>query len=192
MTTLEPPRRKSHRFSVDEYERMVELGLVPQSRNVEFIRGEVVQKMPHGELHDTSVEFLNEAFYEALNRTVTIRCQSAIRLDDSEPEPDIVVCVRSRQRGGRHPVPTEIYLVIEVADSSLDGDGTDKLELFAANGIAEYWIVNIPDDCIEVYTRPLTTEMRYDSKVVYGRGQSVPLNVIGLAPSSIAVNSVLP
>ena len=192
MTTLAPPRRKSHRFTVAEYERMVEMGLVPEGRNTEFIRGEVVQKMPHGELHDTGVEFLNEALHGALNRSVTIRCQSAIRLDDSEPEPDIVVCVRSGQRGGRHPVPAEIFLVVEVADSSLSGDRTDKLMLYAENNIPEYWIVNLPDDCVEVCTRPVAAEQRYDSRVVYGRGQSVPLTIAGLAPVSVAVDSILP
>ena len=192
MTTLAPPLRKTHRFSVDEYERMVEMGIVPEGRNTEFIRGEVVQKMPHGKLHDTSVEFLTEAIFGALDRSVTIRCQSAVRLADSEPEPDLVVCVRSRQRGGRHPNPGETFLVVEVSDSSLAGDRSEKLELFAANGIVEYWIVNLPDECVEVHTRPVASEQRYDSRVVYSRGQNVPLAIAGLPTASIAVDSILP
>ena len=192
MTTLAPPLRKTHRFSVDEYERMVEMGIVPEGRNTEFIRGEVVQKMPHGKLHDTSVEFLTEALFGALDRSVTIRCQSALRLADSEPEPDLVVCVRSRQRGGRHPNPGETFLVVEVSDSSLAGDRSEKLELFAANGIVEYWIVNLPDECVEVHTRPVASEQRYDSRVVYSRGQNVPLAIAGLAPQAIPVDSLLP
>ena len=100
--------------------------------------------------------------------------------------------MRSRQRGGRHPNPSETFLVVEVSDSSLAGDRSEKLELFAANGIVEYWIVNLPDECVEVHTRPVASEQRYDSRVVYSRGQNVPLAIAGLAPQAIPVDALLP
>ena len=98
----------------------------------------------------------------------------------------------SENRDDDHPAAADVYLLIEVSDSNLVGDRTTKLELYVENGIVEYWIVNLPDDCVEVYTRPAAAEPRYDSKVVYGRGQSVPLAIAGLAPANIPVDSLLP
>ena len=123
---------------------------------------------------------------------MTVRVQSPVVLADSEPEPDFSISTPSESRNDDHPAAADIYLLIEVSDSTLAGDRTTKLKLYAENSIPEYWIVNLPDDCVEVYTQPVASEQRYDSRVVYGRGQSVPLAIAGTAPVSIAVDSILP
>ena len=198
MTTLAPPlqqgriRPTPHRFTVAEYARMVDLGLVPPGPNVEFIRGEIVHKMAQGILHDRCIERINKLLIRTLPDEFSNRCQCSLTLRDSVPIPDFVVCLPEDRRGGNHPTPANTFLVIEVSDSSLAGDRSEKLELFAANGIAEYWIVNLPDACVEVYTEPVAAEQRYDSRVVYSRGQNVPLAIAGLPTASIAVDSILP
>ena len=200
MTTLAPPmatlnpvriRPTPHRFTVAEYARIVDLGLVPPGPNVEFIRGEIVHKMAQGILHDRGIERINKLLVRTLPDELSCRCQCSLTLRDSVPIPDFVVCLPEDRRGGNHPTPGSTFLVIEVADGSLADDRTEKLELYAANGIVEYWIVNLPGECIEVYTGPIAAEMRYDSRVVYGRGQNVSHATVGLAVSNIPVDSLL-
>lgn len=190
MTTLAPPLRKTQRLSVAEYERLGELGLIPEK--TELIRGEVIVKMGQGDLHDIGIETISRFLGTTLPVSVSVRCQCSLTLATSVPLPDIVVCATARQRGGRHPVPGNTFLVIEVSDTTLVGDRTTKLQLYAENGIVEYWIVNLPDDCVEVYTRPDAAEQRYETRIVYGRGQSVPLAIAGLAAQAVPVDGLLP
>lgn len=187
MTTLAPPLKSAtalpawpipHRFTVDEYDRMGELGFIPDK--TELIRGEVFDKMPQGKHHSRCVDRLNRLLIALFPLPTTIRCQSPVALADSMPEPDFSISTPSETRNDDHPAAADVYLVIEVSDSTLVGDRTTKLKLYAENNIPEYWIVNLADDCVEVYTRPVATEPRYDSKAVYGRGQSVPLTMAGV------------
>ena len=199
MTTMAPPMKSAvpipvwpmpHRFTVAEYERMGELGLIPEK--TELIRGEVIDKMPQGKHHSRCVDRLNRLLTVLFPLPMTVRVQSPVVLADSESEPDFSISTPSESRNDDHPAAADIYLLIEVSDSTLAGDRTTKLKLYAENSIPEYWIVNLPDDCVEVYTQPVASEQRYDSRVVYGRGQSVPLAIAGTAPVSIAVDSILP
>ena len=199
MTTLAPPLKSSaslpawpihHRLAVTEYERMGELGLIPEK--TELIRGEVIDKMPQGKHHSRCIDRLNRLLTALFPLPTTVRVQSPVALADSMPEPDFSISTPSETRDNNHPEAADIYVLIEVSDSTLAGDRTTKLKLYAENNIPEYWIVNLPDDCVEVCTRPVAAEQRYDSRVVYGRGQSVPLTIAGLAPVSVAVDSILP
>ena len=183
-------RRVPHRFTVAEYDRMGELGLIPEK--TELIRGEVVDKMGQGDLHDIGIETIDRFLSTNLPVSVSVRCQCSLALATSVPLPDIVVCASIKQRGGRHPIPGNTFLVVEVSDATLAGDRTNKLKLYAENGIIEYWIVNLPDDCVEVYTQPVADDQRYESKVVYTRSQSIPLAIAGLAPQAIPVDALLP
>ncbi len=199
MTTLAPPLKSTvslpawpmhHRFTVAEYERMGELGLIPEK--TELIRGEVIDKMPQGKDHSRCLDRLMRVLIGLIALPTTVRCQSPVVLTDSMPEPDFSISTPSETRDDEHPAAADIYLLIEVSDSTLTGDRTIKLMLYAENNIPEYWIVSLPDDCVEVYKQPVAAEQRYDSRVVYGRGQSVPLAIAGLAPVSVAVDSILP
>jgi len=182
--------RAPHRFTIAEYDRMGELGLLPE--RTELIRGEVIDKMPHGDPHSMCLELLYRLLVGLLPMPICVRCQSPVLMADSAPEPDFSISTPTSSRSGRRPTADDVYILIEVSDSTLAGDRTTKLELYAENGIVEYWIINLPDDCVEVYTRPIAAELRYEGKAVYSRGQSVPLNVAGLAAQAIPVDSLLP
>ncbi len=199
MTTLAPPLKSAaalpvwpipHRFTVDTYDRMGESGFIPEK--TELIRGEVVDKMGQGDAHSMCIDLLTRLLVGSIPLPTTVRCQSPVVMANSIPEPDFSISTPASTRGGKRPTAADVYVLIEVSDSTLVGDRTTKLELYAENNIPEYWIVNLPDDCVEVYTRPAAAEPRYDSKVVYGRGQSVPLAIAGLAPANIPVDSLLP
>src|SRR5262249_36954328 len=119
----------------------------------------------------------------------------AITTADSEPEPDIaIVSGTPRSHLNHHPVPTEIALVIEVADSSLTRDRQDKGRLFARAGIACYWIINLTDRQVQVYTDPTGRDpaAAYRQQQVYRVGDAVPLVVQGNEVARVAVVDLLP
>ena len=146
-------RRVPHRFTVSEYDRMIDLGILKEDTRVELIRGEIVAKMPIGDAHIACVDRLTRLFVRAVGEDVTVSIQNPVRLADSEPEPDVVL---KRTPHGAHgkPGPEDILLVIEVAETSLEDDRETKGPLYAENGIAEYWIVNLTDRCLEVHRNP--------------------------------------
>lgn len=112
-----------HRFSVDQYERMIELGVLTSADRVELIEGIVVQKMTQNPPRAVSIDYTRDALRPLLNEGWHLREQKPIKLSDSEPQPDLVVVRGPLQRyERRHPVPRDIALLIEVADTSLDGD----------------------------------------------------------------------
>jgi Uma2 family endonuclease len=184
-----------HRFSVDDYHRMIEVGILTSGDRVELLEGCVVQKMSQNPPRHTALQRTRKRI-EALARTGwEVRIQAPITLPDTEPEPDVAVA-----RGDdsvyatRHPGPADIGLVVEVSDSTLDFDRRDKAEMYARAGVVEYWIVNLVDRQVEVYTRPSgpTPAPAYSQRQVYGTGMSVPLVLDGVTLGQIAVNDLLP
>src|SRR5215213_9412762 len=141
-------------FTVAEYERMGQFGIFSEDDRVELVRGEIIEMSPIGERHAASVNVLDEIVRERLKRTVTVSVQNPIQLDDySEPQPDIAVLKRRDDfYRHAHPRPEDVLVVIEVSDSTLDLDRTVKLPLYAAAGIPEAWVVNLPEERIEVYS----------------------------------------
>ena len=111
-----------------------------------------------------------------------IRIQSAITLDDSEPEPDVAVVLGDDSTfRRRHPIPADIGLVIEVSESSLAQDRTEKYAIYARANIANYWIVNLVDAQVEVFSQPRATVQRpsYRKHSEYRKDDSVPLVLVG-------------
>lgn len=131
-----------------EYERMAQLGMFDGER-VELIRGVIVQMSPKGTRHAAALGWLNELFVRGLAGRAKVRIQSPFAASDgSEPEPDVVLVPVADYRGAH---PTRALLVIEVADSSLTFDRTEKASLYAESGVPEYWIVNVRDGLVEVH-----------------------------------------
>jgi len=134
---------------------MIEAGILGEDDPVELLEGWLVATMVHNPNHDSTVAAAQEALQKRVSQNWHIRVQSAITTQDSEPEPDLVVVVGPALRyKSAHPRPSDIDLVVEVADSSLRLDRGLKLRLYARAGIATYWIINLQDRCVEVYTDP--------------------------------------
>jgi Uma2 family endonuclease len=162
-----------HRFSVDDYERMIRSGILDENDNVELIQGEIIEKMAKGDPHCASVKKTNELFVFRFRGRATIGNQDPIRLGDSEPEPDITLLkFEADFYGSRKPLSQDVLLLIEVADSSLDFDRDIKLPIYAEAGIQEYWIVNLLEDKIEVYRDPQLAG-RYATVLTFTRGQQI-------------------
>jgi Uma2 family endonuclease len=151
-----------HRFTIEDYHRMAEAGILTEDDRVELIGGEIIRLAPIGSRHAACVERLSRLLNgRALSgpiggREVLVRTQNPVVLDeDDEPEPDLAV-VRMREdfyeRG--HPRPDDILLVVEVADTSLEHDRNTKLPLYARSGIPEAWLVDLRNDVVEVHAEP--------------------------------------
>lgn len=187
VTTLQP-QPKRLRFSVDDYYKMIDLGMLDTREKAEIIDGELIKKMTIGDRHAFVVDFLTSFFIKTLPDSIRVRVQNPLRLTDyDEPEPDIVLTDLSKYDGKRHPRPEETILVVEVSDSTLKYDRDTKLPLYAAAEIQEVWIVNLQNKIIEVHQQP--TVGIYQLAKIFKQGEIVESSV--LPDLSLAVNSLL-
>jgi Uma2 family endonuclease len=180
------------RLTVAEYHVLVRAGAFDAGGRVELLNGLLVTPKPRGPAHDNAVYLLARRLDRMAPDGWVVRSQSGATLsDDTEPEPDVLIA-----RGGehtfasRHPTPADAALVVEVADSSLRRDRREELAIYAAAGVPEYWVVNVPDRQVEVYTRPAGDF--YDTLAVYGPGRAVPVVLDGTAVGEIAVADLFP
>ncbi len=150
------------RFSVEEYERMGEVGIIDPAERVELLDGEIVAMSPIGPRHAGVVDAIAEQLYGKLLGRVTIRVQNPLRLlPRSEPQPDITIARRRRDfYRGAHPTADDILLVIEVADTSLRADQLVKLPIYARKSIIEVWIIDLSADVVYVHTDPVDGDYR--------------------------------
>lgn len=176
-------------ISVDEYERMIEEGVLTKYDRVELIRGEIREKMPINPPHAGCVIELTSIFYDLLGKTVVVSVQSPVRLPNgSMPEPDVALLKRQGEAyHRRRPTVEDIILLIEVADSTLKSDREEKMPLYAEVGVPDYWIANLVDGVIEVYSNPVGGT--YQRVHIARRGESVVLP--GGLPGAVSVDEVL-
>ena len=143
------------RFTVDEYLALGAAGILAKEERVELLDGEIICMPPIGNRHMNSVDWMAHLMHPAIGSRAMVRVQGSIQLDDaSMPEPDIAV-IRLRSINDIAPVlPPDVYLVVEVADSSLEFDQGEKLARYAAAGIPEVWIANLRTGQLVVNTDP--------------------------------------
>ena len=190
-----PSQDPVYRLTVEQYHAMIEARVLTENDPVEFLEGVLVFKMPKNPPHSYSTDVAQKAFEAILPHSWCYKAQEPITLADGEPEPDGAVIWGSlRDYRQRHPGPADIALVIEVADSTLSQDRGIKLRSYARAGIPVYWIINLAERCVEVYTGPnnMAPEPAYDHRRMYSVSDSVPV-VIGDRPvGSINVADLLP
>jgi Uma2 family endonuclease len=180
-----------YQISLEEYERMCEAGVFAPEARIELIRGVIVAMAPIGPEHEASVAYLTNVFVRLVGDAGWVWPQgNGVQLPQSQsrPQPDITVLRRRDDyyRRGTRPMPQDVLLLVEVAESSLKYDRGAKRKLYAEAGIAEYWVVNLVKGVVEVYTDP--REGKYQSVRTVRRGEMLPLPG-GLG--SIAVAEVL-
>ncbi len=179
------------RWTLDEYHRMVEHAILTTDDKVELLDGFLVLKMPQNTPHNSSVMRLTNRMHRLLPKGWSYTIQCPLVVGDSEPEPDCCVIRGSDDDyNTRRPTAADCGLLIEVADSSLGTDRRFKGGLYARAGIATYWIVNVEDRWIEVYTQPTPTG--YSTRQDFRRGQTIPLNLDGKHLADLSVDELLP
>jgi Uma2 family endonuclease len=163
------------RITYDEYAQMIADGAFDalRDRRIELIHGELRTMTPPGPSHSGAIDWFNE--WSILNPPrgkVTVRVQNPLAIPDADsaPQPDIA-WVKRRQYRDCDPRPDDVYLIVEVADSSLDYDCGPKADLYAAAGIADYWVVSLPERVIHVFRQP--TGGTYASRETIAVGQSL-------------------
>jgi len=187
-------RRLLHRFSVAEYHRMIQMGILTEDHRVELLEGVIVDKMPHNPPHDGTITRIQRRLAGYLSEDWLLRVQCAITTRYSEPEPDLAIVQNLEDvYFTRHPGPRDIALLIEIADSSLEDDRQDKGRIYAHARIPIYWIVNLNDRQIEVYSEPKGgKEPAYRRRADYGIDAKVPLVLEGKQVAQIAASDLLP
>lgn len=177
------------RFTVDEYHRMAEAGILTEDDRVELLDGEIVAMTPIGSRHAGCVNRLNRLFARVPGDAVLVSIQNPVILNQYwEPEPDVAVLrFRSDGYATAHPRPRDVLLLVEVADSSTQTDRQVKLAGYAAAGIPEVWIVDLTSDAIEVYREP--EGEHYADRQILGR--EAPLTALNVPEMSVRVSDVL-
>ena len=160
-----------HHLTVSEYERMGETGMFPPDARVELIEGEIIEMSPIGSRHAACVELLAEQVRELVKGIFLVRTQNPIVLDDfSEPQPDVAVLkFRPDRYLNAHPRPSDILIVIEVAETTVHFDRHVKVPLYARAGIPEVVLFNLPEDRLECFLQPETGI--YQVSRVFNRGE---------------------
>ncbi|WP_414583175.1 Uma2 family endonuclease [Scytonema sp. PCC 10023] len=162
------------KWTIDEYHRMIDAGIL-SDRQVELLKGEIVEMSPEGEPHAYSSHEAAEYLSQLLGNRTTIRQAKPITLpNDSEPEPDIAIVQRlGREYREHHPYPENIFWLIEYGNSSLEKDLETKSKIYAEVGIREYWVVNLKKLHLVVFREPLDGE--YATKLTLTGGTIQPL-----------------
>jgi Uma2 family endonuclease len=155
-------------WSLERYHFAIDNGTLTEEDKVELLYGKIIDKRPAGAPHEECITLLSEAFYDRFGRKYRFRQEKSIRIPNftSEPEPDFTV-VANRPYGAQRPGPADVFLVVEVANSSLDRDRTLKAGLYAQANLSEYWIINLVDRQLEVHLQPLPEQGRYASVTIY-------------------------
>ena len=161
------------RFTVDEYHRMGQVGILGEDDRVELLEGEIVEMAPIGSRHQATVDRLTRLFSGRVAEVALVRVQGPVRLaEDSEPQPDVTLLrLRDDFYGTAHPQPEDVLLLVEVSDSSIEYDREVKLPHYARQGIPEVWIVDLDKEAIEVYRDP--TVEGYRGVLQLARGQAL-------------------
>lgn len=183
------------RLSVDQYHKMMRTGILRSGDPIEFLEGLLVIKMSKNPPH----VFANSRLHDLLSQLVPagwfVNSQDPITTLESEPEPDGSVIRGSRRDYlNRHPAPQDVGLIGEVADSSLTYDRGIKKRVYARAAIPVYWIINLEDRCIEVYTDPTgpADEPDYRQRQVFGENDLVPVVLDGMEVGKLEVKALLP
>jgi Uma2 family endonuclease len=183
------------RLSIEQYHAIIQAGILTDDDSVELLEGWLVFKMPKNPPHRATTRLVRTALENILPAGWYVDSQEPITLSNSEPEPDIVV-VRgdTRQYLDRHPGGEDIALIIEVSDTTLQRDRTVKKRIYARAGISIYWIVNLVEEQVEVYSQPLVEveQPDYSQRLDFGRSAVIPIIIEGIEIGAIAVDALLP
>jgi Uma2 family endonuclease len=183
-----------HRFTVRQYEHMTKTGILTDKDKVELLDGWIVDRMAQNPPLNVCIACTHTAVSAVLLAEWYVRDQKAIRLSNSEPEPDLaVVRAPARRYLQSHPTPADIAVVIEAGDSSVVDDREWKGPIYARARLPQYWLINIPERKVEVYTDPKGGKSAgYRTRHDYGPDDSVPLIIEGREIARIPVRELLP
>ncbi len=177
------------KFTVEQYQKMIELGILTKYDRVELIRGEIIEMSPVGTKHAACVRRLSNKLGQSLGNSIILSVQNPVVLNDnSQPQPDVALLKpRDDFYATAHPQPQDIFLLIEVADSTIEYDREEKIPLYAQANIIEVWLVDINEQIVEVYQQP--TAAGYQLMQKFACDQD--LSITAFPDINITVNEIL-
>lgn len=200
-TMQRPPKKRKRgfdpdfRFTVAQYQRIVAAGIIAADARVELLEGKVVNKMARNPPHDTALSLTQRELEAILTSEWYIRVQMAVVLGKlSQPEPDLAVVLAPIKRYFKqHPGVKDTGMLVEIADSSLLQDRRDKAPIYAGGRIPWYWIVNVAEEIVEVYSDPKGgAAPAYRERHDYKTGERVPVVLDGKTVGHIDVSKLFP
>ncbi|MBD2200599.1 MULTISPECIES: Uma2 family endonuclease [Calothrix] len=176
-------------LTVQDYHRMAEAGIFHPEERVELIAGQIIQMVAKGTAHESAITRIDRLLRNRINHEVLLRFQSPVQLDDySEPEPDVAVVVPDAlDYDDHHPKPPEIFLIIEVADTSLKYDTEVKAAIYAKSGIVDYWVLDVNRRKLHVYRLP--SPQGYQSETILA--EDVQISPLAFPNCLITVREML-
>lgn len=192
---LGPPGESLWRITVEKYHEMIDAGILMDGDPVELLEGLLAAKMPRTPCHRVATGIIRDALQFVLPSCWHVGSYDPITTADSEPEPDIsVLRGQPRDYRQRHPWPADVALLVEIADASLARDRSLKKRTYARAAIAVYWIVNLVDNHVEVYTDPTgpAEQPDYRHRQIYRVGDLLPLILDNQQVARLSVADLLP
>lgn len=188
MNSVISPVRK-HLTDINEWRRLGEANIFPPESRIELIEGEIIEMAPIGSNHSGHLKRINNVLTLIVAGKSIVSVQDPLQLGDlSETEPDFMLLKPNPDfYSSRHPVADDVLLLIEVADSSLAFDQNHKLRLYAIHNVPEFWLLNLNDNCLEVYRKPKGEV--YAEKTTLYQGDVITLSQ--LPEISIQVSEIL-
>jgi Uma2 family endonuclease len=185
------PEMPIWRLSVAQYHEMIRTGILTEDDRIELLEGLLVTQMTKNPPHSLATQLIRDMLAQLISGNFFVSDQEPLTTEDSEPEPDVMV-VRGKRRdyAEKHPASADVLLVVEVADSTLQRDKTIKLGIYAQAKISSYWLLNLPERQLEVYTNP--KESGYEQKQIYHESESFDFWFEGLNLGQISVKAILP
>ena len=177
-------------WSIADYHQMIEAGILDEDDRVELLEGKIVCMSPQRPFHAASVQRSSRLLFQLLSDRAEIRVQLPVILgNDSEPEPDLaVVRFDADEYSFRHPEVLDIYLLIEVADSTIAKDRNQKARIYAKNRVLEYWILDLQKRQVYVFRQP--EEGVYREKLILNSDDSITMQAF--PDVAIALNDMFP
>ena len=177
-----------YRFSVEEFYKLGEVGIFHPRDRVELLDGEIIVMSPIGLRHVQAVSWINECLVEQHRRRYMVSPGNPVWLNEhSEPQPDMMLVPRVRKLE-RHPRPEDVFLLVEVSDTSLAYDRERKFAAYAKAGVREYWIVNLQQDIFEVFRQP--ADGKYQVALTFAPGQT--LSPLAFEDVTVPVADIIP
>ena len=157
-----------YKWSVEDYHQIIESGVL-EGKSVELLEGEIITVSPEKPIHSSKIDTVADYLRNVLQGKAKVREAHPITLDNSEPEPDIaIVRFDDNNYASHHPYPQDIYWLVEVSNSTLVKDLEEKSITYARNGIAEYWVIDLPNNKLWVFTQPKQNGYANRQEVVAG------------------------
>ncbi len=168
---------RPHLLTVHDYYRMADVGLLSPDDRTELIEGEIIDMPPIGDRHAAAVRALTMRLVRAVADAAEVSTQLPVRLSlRSEPQPDFAILRAKRGGYRKHPLPSDVLLLIEVSDSTLHYDLGKRASLYAAHAIPEYWVFDLKRDRVWRHRAPLGREYTQIDEITEG---NLPLPVAG-------------